>query len=134
METLLHQVYTSGRLPSASRLQLLFLVMHQIVRQFPRSSHSPRSDKHALLAWIFQIAGTLTTASAMKVILTGGALPQNIVWVVAGAVTLGTYSHFEGVLLGATGITMNTGSSINGRLLAQTAVALQMATVTEPSS
>ncbi|MFB0938609.1 MAG: ice-binding family protein, partial [Urechidicola sp.] len=48
------------------------------------------------------------------------------------AVTLGTTSHFEGILLGATSIAVQTGASVKGRLLAQTAVTLQMNTVTGP--
>ncbi len=82
--------------------------------------------------WIFQVAGTLTMASAKKIILEGGAQAKNIFWQVAGAVTLGTTSHFEGVILGQTGINLQTGASINGRTLAQTAVTLQMNTVTQP--
>jgi len=82
--------------------------------------------------WIFQVPGTLNISSATSVILQGGALAKNIFWVVGGAVTLGTTSHFEGNILGATGITLETGASINGRLLAGTQVALQMATVTKP--
>ena len=50
--------------------------------------------------WIFQVAGTLNQASATHVTLAGGALPKNIFWQVAGAVTIGTYAHFEGVVLG----------------------------------
>ncbi|KZP06581.1 hypothetical protein FIBSPDRAFT_1053477 [Athelia psychrophila] len=83
-------------------------------------------------AWIFQIAGGLTIAHAQAVILSGGASAANIVWVVAGAVSLVTNIVFKGTILGATSITLQTGSSINGRLLAQTAVALQVATVTQP--
>jgi Ice-binding-like len=82
--------------------------------------------------WIFQIAGTLTQASATKVILTGGALAKNVFWQSAGAVAIGTSAHFEGTILAKTMIAMNTGSSINGRLLAQTAVTLQKNTVTRP--
>jgi hypothetical protein len=82
--------------------------------------------------WIFQIAGTLKISSAMKIILAGGAQAKNIFWQVAGAVTLGTTSHFEGVILGKTGINLQTGASINGRLLAQTAVTLQKNTVKKP--
>jgi hypothetical protein len=82
--------------------------------------------------WIFQVAGTLDMSSAMKITLTGGALAQNIFWQVAGAVTLGTTSHFEGIILGQTGINLLTGASINGMLLAQTAVTLQTNTVTQP--
>ncbi len=81
--------------------------------------------------WIFQVAGTLNMASAVRITLAGGASAKNIFWQVAGAVTLGTTSHFEGTILGATGINMQTGATINGRLLAQTAVTLQMNTVTQ---
>ena len=82
--------------------------------------------------WIFQIAGTLNMSSAVRVTLSGGALAKNIYWQASGAVTFGTTSHFEGIVLGKTGINMQTGASINGRLLAQTAVTLQMNTVTNP--
>ena len=82
--------------------------------------------------WIFQVAGTLTMASSVRITLSGGAQAKNIFWQVAGAATLGTYSHFEGNILGQTGINMQTGGSINGRLLAQTAVTLQKNTVVKP--
>ncbi len=83
--------------------------------------------------WVFQIAGTLDEANATRVTLAGGARAKNIFWQVAGAVTLGTNSHFEGVVLGKTMIAVNTGTSVNGRLLAQTAVTLQMNAITEPA-
>ena len=83
--------------------------------------------------WIFQVAGTLNQASATRVTLVGGALPKNIFWQVAGAVTIGTTAHFEGVVLAKTMIAVNTGASVNGRLLAQTAVTLQMNAVTQPA-
>ncbi|MDR3696479.1 ice-binding protein [Mucilaginibacter sp.] len=82
--------------------------------------------------WIFQVAGTLKMSSAVRVTLSGGAQAKNIYWQVAGAVTFGTTSHFEGAILGQTGINLQTGASINGRLLAQTAATLQMSTVTQP--
>ncbi|MFT4664359.1 MAG: hypothetical protein ACI9XB_001303 [Gammaproteobacteria bacterium] len=82
--------------------------------------------------WIFQIAQTLDVSSGVRITLEGGALAKNIIWQVAGAVTLGTTSHFEGIVLGKTGINMLTGSTSNGRMLAQTAVVLQKATITEP--
>jgi len=83
--------------------------------------------------WIFQVAGTLTQANYTQVTLANGALAKNIFWQVAGAVTLGTNAHFEGVVLGKTMIAVNTGTSVNGRLLAQTAVTLQMNAITEPA-
>ncbi len=82
--------------------------------------------------WIFQVAGTLTMSSAVNITLTGGALAKNIFWQTAGAVSLGTTSHFEGIILSQTGINLTTGATINGRLLAQTAVTLQKNTITNP--
>jgi hypothetical protein len=80
--------------------------------------------------WIFQIATDLTVASGKKVILSGGAQPKNIFWQVGTQATLGTYSHFEGIILAGTLIAMQTGASINGSLFAQTAVTLDANTVT----
>ena len=74
--------------------------------------------------WIFQVAGNLTTSSAVNITLTGGAQAKNIFWQVAGQVTLGTTSHFEGIILSMTGVTLQTGASLNGQVLAQTAVIL----------
>jgi hypothetical protein len=82
--------------------------------------------------WIFQIAQDLTVSSAAQVTLSGGARAENVFWQVSGAVELGTTSHFEGVVLTATAITLQTGASINGRLFAQTAVNLDANTVAQP--
>lgn len=82
--------------------------------------------------WIFKVAGTLTMAAAKNVILTGGALARNVFWQVAGAVTIGANTHFEGIILGQTSITLGNLASIKGRLLAQSAVNLDAATVTVP--
>ncbi len=83
--------------------------------------------------WIFQIAGTLTQANATIVTLTGGALAKNVFWQSAGAVAIGTTAHLEGIVLGQTLIAVNTGATVNGRLLAQTAVTLQQNVVTQPA-
>jgi hypothetical protein len=82
--------------------------------------------------WVFQITGTLTQSAGTTVSLLSGALPQNVFWQVSGAVTIGTGAHIEGVILTQSQINMLAGSSIKGRLLTQTGVALDTATVTEP--
>ena len=82
--------------------------------------------------FIFQVAGTLIMSSAVRVNLEGGVQAKNIFWVVSDAVTFGTTSHFEGNILGQTGINMKTGATMTGRMLAQTAVTLQMSTVVMP--
>ena len=80
--------------------------------------------------WIFQIAQGLTISSGVQIILAGGALPQNIYWATFAAADLGTTSRFKGVLLSQTSIVTKTGASVNGRLLAQTAVTLDANAVT----
>jgi hypothetical protein len=89
-------------------------------------------DGSATDVWIFQIAQDLTVSSTTSVILTGGAQPQNVFWQVSGLVDLGTTSSLQGNILTATAITMRTGASVNGRLLAQTAVSVDASTITEP--
>ncbi|KAJ7512977.1 fungal antifreeze protein exerts hyperactivity By constructing an inequable beta-helix [Mycena galericulata] len=74
--------------------------------------------------------GTFTIVAGINMVLSGGALASNIVWVTTGAVSAGAGAHLEGVILGQTSIALTTGTTANSRLLAQTAVTLQMATVT----
>ena len=83
--------------------------------------------------WIFQIAGKLKEANAVRITLAGGARAKNIFWQAAGAVTLGTTAHFEGIILAKTMIAVNTEATVSGRLFAQTAVTLQMNAVTQPA-
>jgi ice-binding like protein len=82
--------------------------------------------------WIFQIAKNLSIDDGKSVILQGFAQARNVFWQVAGKVTLGTTSHFEGIVLSKTLIAMKTGAVIRGRLLAQTAVTLEMNRVIVP--
>ena len=63
----------------------------------------------------------------------GGALAKNVFWQSAGAVSIGTTAHFEGVMLAKTMVGVKTGASVNGRLLAQTAVTLQKNSITQPA-
>lgn len=77
-----------------------------------------------LATWTFQVAGNLTTAAGVEVVLSGGAQAKNIVWQVSGAATTGSNSVFKGIILGETAISLGVGSTLNGRALAQTAVNL----------
>jgi hypothetical protein len=84
--------------------------------------------------WIFQVAGDLTMGSGAQVVLAGGARPENIFWQVAGLVDFGTTAHCEGIVLTQTSITLRTGASIDGRLLAQAFVDVDASTVVEPGN
>jgi len=82
--------------------------------------------------WIFQITNNLDVSAAQRVILSGGAQAKNIVWQVAGDVTIHANAHLEGVILSKTGITLQTTATLHGRALAQTLVALDNNAVTAP--
>jgi len=84
--------------------------------------------------WIFQIAGNLTVNNGAIVTLSGGAQARNIFWQVGGGtgVSLGTGCAFEGIILAAKAITINTGTSLNGRALAQTNITLDANIITTP--
>lgn len=81
--------------------------------------------------WIFQIAGNLSEANGVKVLI-GSAQAKNIFWQVAGQVTIGTTADFKGVILCQTLIALNSGATLEGRALAQTAVTLDANAVTDP--
>ena len=83
--------------------------------------------------WIFQIGQGVIQSSAARVILSGGARASNIFWQVAGAVEVKSAAHTEGIILSQRSITLGTGASASGRLLAQAAVNLDANIVTQPA-
>jgi Ice-binding-like len=68
--------------------------------------------------WIFQIPSDLNVGSGIHVILAGGAQARNIFWQVGDIATIGTTAAFKGTILASQSITMNTSSTMDGRLLA----------------
>jgi len=69
--------------------------------------------------WIFQIASTFTTAANNQIILINGAVASNVIWQVGSSATLGANSTFRGVILANQSITVGSGASLLGQLLAQ---------------
>jgi hypothetical protein len=88
--------------------------------------------------FIFQTTNNVVAGRDSKVTLvndgTGNGAPKasNIFWQVAGFVEAGEGSHLEGVFLVKTRAVFKTGSSLNGRILTQTACTLDAATVKQP--
>jgi hypothetical protein len=79
--------------------------------------------------FILQTTGILTLSSNANVLLSGGVQAANVFWQVAGSVDINTGAHIEGTILCFTKVVFFTGSSIYGRVYAQTAVTLGSATV-----
>jgi uncharacterized repeat protein (TIGR02543 family) len=83
--------------------------------------------------WVFQIADDFTIANDAIITLTGGALAKNIFWVTSTQALIGSNVIFSGNILSQTLISLTAGTTVYGRLLAQTAVTLNSSTVTKPS-
>ena len=81
--------------------------------------------------FIFQIPGTLDVSA--DIILTGGALPTNVFWIVEGisGATIESGVNFKGILLSGFAINCKSGSAITGGLYAQSLVTLISDSVTQ---
>jgi hypothetical protein len=75
-----------------------------------------QGDANAI--FIFKMGSTLTAGPGSQVILTGGAKASNVFWQVGSSATLNTTTIFKGNVLAAVSITVNSGSDVEGRLLA----------------
>ena len=86
--------------------------------------------------YVIRTTQGINQASGTQVLLTNGALAQNVFWVPALTAnivgTAGTATTMAGVILAKTNISVGTNATVNGRLLAQTAVTLDQATITQP--
>jgi hypothetical protein len=69
--------------------------------------------------FVFVIGSTLTTASASSVVLTNGASPCNVYWKIGSSATFGTGTAFEGNVMALTSISLNSGVTVLGRILAR---------------
>ena len=77
--------------------------------------------------WIFKSGSTLITSPGSSVT---GDEPCNVWWLVPSSATLETTSSFIGNILALTSISLKTGATLNGRVLAQTgAVTLDSNTI-----
>jgi hypothetical protein len=68
--------------------------------------------------YIFQIGSTLITATNSAVVLTNGATAANVFWQVGSSATLGVDSVVTGTVLAAVSITVDTGTNVEGRVIA----------------
>ena len=85
--------------------------------------------------FVFQASSDLVTASNSLVELENGAQACNVFWVVGSSATLSSSSTFVGTLMALTSTTVNSGATIQGRLLARNgAVTLDSDTIVAPTS
>jgi hypothetical protein len=81
--------------------------------------------------FVFQVGSAFTSASGSRVSLINGAQACNVFWQVGSSATLGTGSSFIGTILALTSITVTTGVTVDGRVLARNgAVTLDTDTIT----
>lgn len=85
--------------------------------------------------WIFQISGNLTVNNGATITLGGSAQAKNIFWQVGGVAgaMIGSAVNFKGVILADTGITVDTASTVLGRLYSNPAITLKMNVITPPA-
>jgi hypothetical protein len=78
---------------------------------------------------------SLTVANGAQVVLMNGAQACGVFWRISKEVVMGTGVEFIGSVVSGTAITMKSGSTLNGRALAQTAgVQLDANTITIPAA
>ncbi len=86
--------------------------------------------------WIFQVGSALTTVGGGggNIILSGGAKAKNVFWQVGSSATIGDGTSFKGNVLALTSITMGSGATAEGRMLARNGavVLTNTNTITKP--
>ena len=68
----------------------------------------------SLDTWIIQIIGAATFSGDIKLI--GGAIPENIRWVVSGAVSISANVNFYGTIVSLAAISSNAQSIVHGKM------------------
>ena len=71
--------------------------------------------------WIFQISSTLTTPDGAAVVVINGGTACNVFWQVGSSATIGKLTRFDGNIVAFSSITVMTGASVSGRVLARNA-------------
>ncbi len=85
--------------------------------------------------FVFQASSDLVTAPNSVVQLENGAQACNVFWQVGSSATLNSASTFVGTIMALTSATLDTGATVEGRVLARNgAVTLDANTITTPST
>jgi hypothetical protein len=73
-------------------------------------------------SYIFQAASTMTTGASVKILLTGGAKAEDVIWALGTTFTAGADNDFEGSIRAGSVITVGANSNIHGSVFAGTEV------------
>ena len=85
--------------------------------------------------FVFQASSDLVTASNSVVQLVNGAQACNVFWQVGSSATLNSFSTFVGTIMALTSATLDSGATVQGRVLARDgAVTLDANTITTPAA
>jgi hypothetical protein len=104
----------------------------------PSNNVTLDAQGNANAVFIFKMSSTLTTASGAQVLLAGGAQAKNVYWQVGSSASLDTTTMFQGNILAAVSVTLNTNSVMNGRIFSgagggAASVTLNASSVTVPA-
>jgi len=83
--------------------------------------------------FIMITAGAFTPAASAKVLLVNGAKAENVFWVVGGAVSTGSTSDIQGVILGEAAVTLGAGSKLTGAVLTTDVVTIASTEIVKSS-
>lgn len=112
-------VVVSGDLGGTTLLPGNYKSLSTLLIQSGDLTLNAQGDTSAI--WVFQIASDLTTIGGAggNIILSGGAQAKNVFWQVGNSATIGDFTAFKGTVLALTSITMKSGATADGRLLAR---------------
>lgn len=82
------------------------------------------ADGDPTAVFVFQVGAAYGVAAASKVVLTDGAIANNVFWQVVGAVSFGAGATYAGTFLAAGAVTFGDGATLKGRVLTPGTVAL----------